>query len=414
MTLTSQSLVEKSKLVRLAFPILARSVHNKPLVYLDSAATTQRPQVVIDAVSRFYEAHNANVHRGVHQLSQEATECFEGAREKVRAFMGAATTDEIVFTRGTTEAINLVAQSYARPRLGVGDEILVSEMEHHSNIVPWQMVCEQTGAKLKVIPIDDRGQLDMAAFAAMVGEKTALVAVNHISNALGTINPVAEIIAKAHDHGAVVVVDGAQAMAHIPVDVQALGADFYAMSGHKMYAPTGIGVLYGRRDLLQAMPPYQGGGDMIKYVTFEKTLYNDLPYKFEAGTPNIGGAVGLGAACDYLSDLGFGFITEHEQDLLAYGTQKLMGIDGLRMIGSAEHKAAVFSFELGDIHPHDVGTILDHEGVAVRTGHHCAQPVMQHFNVPATIRASLGIYNNRADIDALVAGLEKVREVFQA
>ncbi len=398
--------------VRAAFPILSREVHGKPLVYLDSAASTQKPQVVIDAVSHFYETTNANIHRGVHRLSQEATDAFEGAREEMRAFLGAEQVEEIVFTRGTTEGINLVASSYGRANVGTGDEILISHMEHHSNIVPWQMLCEQTGAKLVVAPINDDGEIEMDALAGLLGARTKIVAVGHISNALGTINPVAEIGRLAHQAGAVLVVDGAQGAPHGAVDVQALGADFYACSGHKMYGPTGIGVLYGRRDLLDAMPPYQGGGEMIRTVSFEGSTYAPVPHKFEAGTPNIAGAVGLGAAAAWLRGLGFNAIERHESDVTSYGTSRLAEIKGLRMIGTAKHKAAVLGFVLDCAHPHDIGTILDQEGVAVRTGHHCAQPVMDRFGVPATSRASLGVYNTRADIDALVAALARVRELF--
>jgi len=410
MTVNTETLdVER---VRADFPILDRTVHDRPLVYLDSAATAQKPNAVIAAVDDYYRRINANVHRGVHLLSQEATEAFEGARERLRAFIGAASTEEIIFTGGTTDGINLVSQAYARPLLGEGDEVLITHMEHHSNIVPWQIVCEQTGATLRVAPIDDRGQLDRAAFSALLGERTRIVAVNHVSNALGTINPLAELVEEAHAADAVIVVDGAQAVPHLKVDVTALDVDFYAFSAHKMYGPTGMGVLYGKRDLLEAMPPYRGGGDMIKLVRFDKTIYNDLPHKYEAGTPNIAGAVGFGAAVAYLEELGMDAIAAHEHEVLTYGTERLEGLPGLRMIGTAEEKAGVLSFVLDHAHPHDVGTILDSMGLAVRTGHHCAQPVMDRFDVAATVRASLGVYNTREDIDALVGGLEKVYEVF--
>ncbi|MDF1700171.1 MAG: cysteine desulfurase [Planctomycetota bacterium] len=397
--------------VRADFPILAREVNGKPLVYLDNAATTQRPEAVVNAIADFYRTSNSNVHRGVHRLSQEATELFEAARTTMARFLG-ADTHEIVFTRGTTEGINLVAAAYGRANVGAGDEIVVSRMEHHANIVPWQLLCEQTGARLRVAPITDDGALDMDALAGLIGERTKIVAVGHISNALGTINPIQEIARLAHAVGAIIVVDGAQGAPHGHVDVRALDVDFYALSGHKMYGPTGIGVVYGRKTLLDAMPPWQGGGDMIRSVTFEKTTYNDAPFRFEAGTPNIAGAIGLAAAADYLRDVGLDAIAAHEAALLEYGTAQLAKVEGLRMIGTAPHKAGVLGFVLEGIHPHDIGTILDSEGVAVRTGHHCAQPVMERFGVPATARASLGLYNTPAEIDALVAALTKVREVF--
>jgi len=394
------------------FPILAREVHGHRLVYLDNAATTQKPRAVIDALDRFYETMNANVHRGVHLLSQEATDAFEQARETVRAFLGAARTDEIVFTRGTTEAVNLVAQAWGRANVGKGDEILVTEMEHHSNIVPWQMLCEAVGAKLTILPMDDDGALRLELLDDVLTERTKLVGVVHVSNALGTKNPVGRIIRRAHERGALVLVDGAQAAPHVPVDVQSMDADFYVFSGHKVYGPTGIGALYGKHDLLQAMPPWQGGGDMIRMVTFEKSTWNDLPFKFEAGTPNVAGAVGLAAALEYVEGVGRERIQAHEDDLLRYGTEELSKIEGLRLIGTAREKSAVLSFIIEGIHPHDVGTILDSEGVAVRTGHHCAFPVMQHFGIPATTRASLGLYNTKAEIDRLVEGIEAVRKVF--
>ena len=394
------------------FPILARQVHGKPLVFLDRAASSQRPRSVIDAVDAYEKLHHANVHRGVHQLSQEATAMFEHARERVRAFVNAASTREVIFTRGTTEAINLVAQSYARNRLGPGDEILLTALEHHANIVPWQLVAEQTGAVIRVAPMDRRGVVELDAVAAQMSDRTRIVACAQVSNALGTVLPVREITKLAHARGAVVLVDGAQAVPHQRVDLRALGCDFYAFSAHKMYGPTGIGVLVGRESLLEAMPPWQGGGDMILTVSFEKTTYNELPFKFEAGTPNISGAVGLAAAVDYIDSLGIDNIHAHEQRLLSIATDKLARVPGLTIIGTAPHKASVISFTLDGIHPHDLGTILDAEGVAVRTGHHCAMPVMEFFGVPATARASFACYSREPDIDALVAALGKAREVF--
>ncbi|MFK7886135.1 MAG: cysteine desulfurase [Gammaproteobacteria bacterium] len=396
--------------VRAQFPALHQDVHGKPLVYLDSAASSQRAQSVIDAVAAYDSNDHANVHRGVHELSQRATDAFEGARHKVAQFLNARQDNEIIFTRGTTEAINLVAQSYGRSNLGPGDEVLITWMEHHSNIVPWQMVCEQTGATLKVARITRDGEIDLDHLYSLMNERTRVVGVVHVSNALGTVNPVKEITRKAHEHGAVVLVDGAQATPHLAVDVQDIDCDFYALSGHKMYGPTGIGALYGRHDLLNKMPPWQGGGDMILAVNFERTVYNELPYKFEAGTPNIAGAVGLGAACDFLQGVGFAAIAAHEASLLEYANQRLAA-DDFTIIGTAAHKSGVVSFTLGTIHPHDIGTIVDGEGVAIRTGHHCAMPVMEFFNVPATSRASFGIYTNRSDIDRLVLALDQVREV---
>ncbi|HEU4626541.1 MAG TPA: cysteine desulfurase [Steroidobacteraceae bacterium] len=398
--------------VRRDFPILSRSVHGKPLVYLDSAASAQRPIQVIDAVDRYEKNSHANVHRGVHALSQEATEAFEGARDRVRRFINAGSTREVLFTRGTTEGINLVAQSYARPRLGKGDEILITGLEHHANIVPWQLVCEQTGASLIVAPIDKRGDVSFEGFAERLNPRTKIVAVAHVSNALGTILPVKRIVEAAHAQGAVVLVDGAQAVPHAAVDVRALDADFYAFSGHKLYGPTGIGILYGKEALLDAMPPWQGGGDMIKSVSFEKTTFNDLPWKFEAGTPNISGAIGLAAAMDYVEELGIDAIAAHEQHLLQLGTAELSRIPGITLVGTAPHKAAVISFTMEGVHPHDIGTILDAEGVAVRTGHHCAMPVMTFFDIPATARASFACYNTDEEIGKLVDALRKVREVF--
>jgi cysteine desulfurase/selenocysteine lyase len=381
-------------------------------VYLDTAASAQRPLAVIEATDRFYREHNANVHRGVHTLSQEATELYEGARKRLAAYIHAASEREIIFTRGTTEAINLVAQSYLRPRVGPGDEILLSHMEHHSNIVPWQMVCEQTGATLRVVPINRRGELEMDALESMLSERVKLLGLVHISNALGTINPVADVCRLAQRFNIPVLVDGAQAMPHLAVDVQALGCDFYCLSGHKMYGPTGIGAVWAREATLEEMPPWQGGGEMISRVTFEKSTWNELPAKFEAGTPNIAGGVGLGAAIDYLDELGMDAIAAHESTVLEYATERLKALDGFRIIGTADHKAGVISFTLGDIHPHDLGTIIDHFGVALRTGHHCTMPVMQFFNVPATARASFGLYNTSQEVDVLADALQKARAMF--
>ncbi len=397
---------------RKEFPILSREVHGKPLVYLDNAATSQKPNAVIASERHYYEALNANVHRGVHTLSQEATDAFEGARDTVRRFLNAAQREEIIFTRGATEAVNLVAHSWGRSNLKAGDEILVSEMEHHANIVPWQMLCEVTGAVLKVIPIDDRGALVEGAAQAMMNSKTRLVGITQVSNALGTVNPVADMIRAAHAVGAVVLVDGAQAVPHLAVDVQALDCDFYVFSGHKLYAPTGIGVLYGKRELLEKMPPYQGGGDMIAHVTFKKTTYNQLPYKFEAGTPHIAGVVGLGAAIEFVESVGLDNIAAHEDRLLAYATQQAEAFEGLRIIVTAPGKASILSFTLKGVHPHDIGTILDSAGVAIRTGHHCAMPVMDHFSVMATARASFAFYNTLEEVDALFVALRRVEELF--
>jgi len=399
-------------LLRRDFPILDQKVNGRPLVYLDNAATTQKPRTVMEVMDRYYATINANVHRGAHSLSERATEVFEGARSKVQRFINAEDAREIIFVRGTTEAINLVAQSYGRSNIKSGDEIIVTEMEHHSNIVPWQLLCEQTGAVLRVVPIDERGELDMEQYQRLLGPRTRLVAVVHLSNVLGTINPVKGIISLAHSHGVPVLLDGAQAVSHLKVDVQDLGCDFYAFSGHKLYGPTGIGVLYGKEEMLEAMPPYQGGGEMIRVVTFKRTIYNDLPYKFEAGTPDIAGAIGLGAAIDYVSDIGLETIARHERELLRYATEAVAGVPGLRIIGTARERASILSFVLDGVHPHDIGTILDSEGIAIRTGHHCAMPVMEHFGLPATARASLALYNTRGDVDALVRGLHKVREVF--
>ena len=398
--------------VRADFPGLHQTVHEKPLVFLDSAASAQKPQQVIDALSHFYAHDYANIHRGVHELSQRATKAYESARLKVQRFLGAPSEREVIFLRGTTEGINLVAQTYGRANVSEGDEVLITTMEHHSNIVPWQMLCEEKGARLMVGPINDRGEIEMDAFEELIGPRTKLVALGHVSNALGTINPVKEIIGLAHERGIPVLLDGAQAAPHLRLDVVDLDCDFYTVSGHKMFGPSGIGALYVRESILEKMPPYQGGGDMISSVSFEKTTYNRLPFRFEAGTPNIAGAVGLGAAIDYLNELGMESIAAYEEELLDYGTEALRAVPGLRMIGEAGHKASVLSFVLEGIHPHDIGTILDQEGIAVRTGHHCAQPVMDRFGVPATARASLALYNTRADIDRLVQALDIVREVF--
>ena len=398
--------------IRQDFPILHQEVHGNPLVYLDNAATSQKPQQVIAALDHYYHTDNSNIHRGVHTLSERATAAYELARDKIASFLNAGDRREIVFVRGATEAINLVAQSYARPRLKSGDEILITEMEHHSNIVPWQMLCEQTGAVLKVVPINELGELLIDEFYRLLSVRTKLVSVVHVSNALGTINPVDEIIQAAHTQGVPVLLDGAQAVPHIAVDVRALDCDFYVFSGHKLYAPTGIGALYGKAALLEAMPPYQGGGDMIRSVTFAKTEFNALPYKFEAGTPHIAGGIGLGAAIDYIQDIGLDTITAWEDDLLRYATARAQDIPGLRLIGTARKKAGILSFVLDGVHPHDIGTILDHEGVAIRTGHHCAMPVMEHFAVPATARASFALYNSRNDVDRLIAAIIKAKEVF--
>jgi cysteine desulfurase/selenocysteine lyase len=412
-TLTSEILtnfdVEK---LREDFPVLKQQIHGKPLVYLDSAATAQKPYAVIDAIRRFHEVDCANIHRGVHELSQRSTAAYEQTRTRARQFLNAASDAEIVFVRGTTEGVNLVASSWGHRHLKAGDEIVISAMEHHSNIVPWQMLCEARDARLRVIPMNDRGELILEEYEKLLNPRTRMVAVAHISNALGTVNPVAEMIAMAHRAGALALIDGAQAAPHLQVDVRALDADFYAFSGHKTLGPTGIGILYGKQALLENMPPYQGGGDMIRTVTFEKTTYADLPYKFEAGTPNIAGGIGLGAALEYIGGIGIERIAAWEHELLRYGTEQLERIPGLRIIGTAREKAAVISFVIEGIHPHDIGTVLDLEGIAVRTGHHCAQPVMDRFHVPATTRASLAFYNTFAEIDKLVAGIYKVKEVF--
>ncbi len=397
---------------RADFPALTQNVNGHPLVYLDSAASSQQPAIVIDTIAEYQRHDHANVHRGVHTLSHRATEAYEGARDRIRAFVNAASRSEVVYTSGTTESINLVTQSFCRPTLKRGDKILITHLEHHSNIVPWQLVCEQTGAELVVVPIDQRGQIELDTLIARLDENVKMLAIAHVSNALGSVLPLPEIIAEAHNREIPVLIDGAQAVPHMPVDVQSLDCDFYAFSGHKMFGPTGIGILYGKEAHLEQMPPYQGGGDMILEVKFEGTTYNNLPYKFEAGTPNISSAVGLGAAVDYLQSLGMGRIAEYESELLAYLTGQLQTVDGIRLIGTAKQKASVQSFLLDDIHPHDLGTILDRQGVAVRTGHHCAMPVMDFYGIAGTARASLALYNNRQDVDALVDGLGKAKEIF--
>ena len=398
--------------IRRDFPILGEIVYDKPLVYLDNGASAQKPKAVIDSLSRVYETEYANVHRGVHYMSQKATDAMEGAREKARSFINAEHAHEAVFVRGATEGINLVASSWGRANLEAGDEIVLSVMEHHSNIVPWQMVAERTGAEIRVAPIDDEGVLDMDALESLIGSRTRMVAITHVSNALGTVVPVEDVIRLARRHGALVLLDGCQAVPHMAVDVRALDVDFYVFSGHKLYGPSGIGILYGKEALLKAMPPYQGGGEMIESVTFEKTTYAGLPFKFEAGTPHIAGAIGLGAAIDYVTGIGLDRIGAHESDILEYATARLGALNSVRLIGTAPEKAAIVSFNLEDVHPHDVGTILDREGVAVRTGHHCAQPVMDRFDVAATVRASFGLYNTKQEVDALVDALGRVQEIF--
>ena len=398
--------------IRRDFPILGREVYRKPLVYLDNAATTQKPQCVIDAISEAYCNVNANVHRGIHFLSQQATDMMEAAREKVRQFIGAGTTEEIIFTRGTTESMNLLASSFAQAFLKEGDEIVISGMEHHSNIVPWQIQAQRYGFKINVIPVTDLGELDMEAFKALLNSRTRLVSITHVSNVLGTVNPISEIINLAHSQGIPVAVDGAQSVPHIKVNVQQLGADFYAFSGHKIYGPTGIGVLYGRKELLEKMPPYQGGGEMIKKVTFERTTYNELPYKFEAGTPDYVGSIALGTALDYVQGIGIEQIAAYESELCSYALSRLGEIPGMRIIGNAPHRSAVISFLVGNIHPSDMGTLLDRLGIAVRTGHHCAEPLMDRMGIPGTVRASFSFYNTKAEIDALTAGIERVRKMF--
>ena len=398
--------------IRDEFPILAQEVNGKPLVYLDNEATTQKPTAVIDAICDYYRNYNSNIHRGVHTLSQKATEAYELARAKLMTFLGAESPSEIIFLRGATEGVNLVSQAWLRPLLEPGDEIILSEMEHHSNIVPWQLLREQAGAVLRVAPIRENGEVDLQGYEDLFSDRTRFVSLTHVSNALGTINPIRQMVASARERGVPVLVDGAQAAAHQAISMEELGCDFYAVSGHKMYGPTGIGALYGRRSLLEKMPPYHGGGEMILSVSFDETIYNDLPYKFEAGTPNIAGAIGLGAAVDYMENIGLDAIAAHEQDLLEYATAEASAIDGLRIIGQAAEKAGILSFNLGDVHPHDVGTILDQEGIAVRAGHHCAQPVLERLGVQATVRASFALYNTRSEIDRLVEGIGKVEEIF--
>ena len=398
--------------IREDFPILSKKVHGKNLVYLDNAATTQKPTYVIDKVNKYYTSMNANIHRGVHALSQEATEAFEGARIQIKQFINALGKNQIIFTRGATESINLVASSYGKWKIKEGDEIIISQMEHHSNIVPWQILCQEKNAKLKIIPINDKGEIIYEEFEKLVNERTKFISVVYVSNSLGTINPVKKIINYAHQFEVPVMIDAAQAVNHIKVDVQDLDCDFLAFSGHKIYGPTGIGALYGKVELLDAMPPYQGGGDMISKVTFEETTYNELPHKFEAGTPDIAGAIGLGAAIEYVNKIGIENIREHEKILLEYATNKIEEVPGLRIIGTAKNKTSVLSFVLENIHPHDIGTFLDFEGVAIRTGHHCTQPVMQRYNIPATSRASFALYNTKEEVDVLVKGLKKIIEVF--
>jgi cysteine desulfurase/selenocysteine lyase len=399
--------------IREDFPILKRQVNGRPLIYLDNGATTQKPQSVIDAINHYYEDYNSNIHRGVHHLSQLATDAYEVSRAKIRSFINAEKEAEVIFTSGTTGGINLVAHSYGAKFVHEGDEVIISEMEHHSNIVPWQLLCETKGATLKVIPMDDRGVLDMEAFQNLLTKRTKIVAVTYVSNSLGTINPISFIIESAHALGVPVLVDAAQAIHHLPVDVQALDVDFLVFSGHKMYGPTGVGILYGKEKWLEAMPPYQGGGDMIKHVTFAKTTYNDLPFKFEAGTPNIEGGIVLGYAVDYLEQVGLEAIAAYEHEVLTYATERLLEIDGLRIIGTSPDKSGVISFLLGEVHPYDVGVILDKLGVAVRTGHHCTQPIMDKWQIPGTVRASLGLYNTKEDIDVLVAAVRKAGEMLQ-
>jgi len=399
--------------IRRDFPILDQKVFGKPLVYLDNAATAQKPSAVLDAITRYYTQDNANIHRGLHQLSERATAAYEAVRSKVRRFVNAASDAEIIFVRGTTEAINLVAQACGRARVGPGDEVLITAMEHHSNIVPWQMLCDEKGARLRVAPVGDAGELLTDEFEKLLGPRTRLVALAHVSNALGTINPVKRLVETAHRHGALVLVDGAQAAPHLMIDVRNLDADFYALSGHKLFGPTGIGVLYGRESLLEAMPPWQGGGDMIASVTFEKTIYNRLPHKFEAGTPDIAGVIGLGAALDWLGSIDRAAARAHEDDVLAHATRSIAALPRVRLVGTAKEKTGVLSFVIDGVHPHDIGTILDRDGIAIRAGHHCAQPLMDRFGVPATARASFALYNTREEADALVAGVRRVLEVFR-
>jgi cysteine desulfurase/selenocysteine lyase len=399
-------------LIRETFPILKATVHGKKLVYLDNAATTQKPESVMKALDDYYRHLNSNIHRGVHALSEKATEAYEGVRDKARQFINAASNKEIIFLRGTTEGINLVAGSFGRSNIGQGDEVLITGLEHHSNIVPWQMLCNHTGSVLKVAPIDDKGEVILSEFERLIGPKTRIVAIAHVSNALGTVNPVKRMVAIAHAHGIPVLLDGAQAVPHFRIDVRDLDCDFFAFSAHKMYGPTGIGILYGKQSILEAMPPYQGGGDMIRSVTFEKTIFNDLPHKFEAGTPNIADTIGFGAAFDFLNGLDWNAVSHYEHELLTYASEVIGAIPGVRIVGTASDKAGVVSFVMDDVHPHDIGTILDREGIAVRTGHHCAQPVMQRFGIPATVRASFALYNTKEEIDELVRGIYAVKKVF--
>ncbi|MFY7888877.1 MAG: SufS family cysteine desulfurase [Spirosomataceae bacterium] len=404
---TTTEVIDTQK-IRADFPVLDQTINGKQLVYFDNAATTQKPSAVIDALVHYYQTDNANIHRGIHTLAERATRDFEATREAVRAFLGAASTEEIIFTSGTTQGINLVASTFGRKFIGEGDEIIISGLEHHSNIVPWQMLCEEKGSILKVIPVTDEGELDMEVYASLLSPNVKLVAVNHVSNALGTINPIKQIIDQAHAVGAKVLIDGAQSSSHITIDVQALDVDFYAFSGHKIYGPTGVGVLYGKKDLLNAMPPYMGGGEMIKEVSFEKTTYNELPYKFEAGTPNIADVIALKAAIDYINVIGKENIAAHEDALLAYATERLLKIEGLRIIGTAKEKVSVVSFVIEGIHPQDIGVLLDNQGIAVRTGHHCTQPLMKRFNIVGTTRASFAVYNTIEEVDRLITGLERV------
>jgi len=394
------------------FPILRQEVYGKPLVYLDNAATTQKPRAVIDALTHYYETDNSNIHRGVHALSMRATDAYEAVREQVRAFLGAADPNEIVYVRGATEGINLVARTFGAAHVGKGDEVIISNLEHHSNIVPWQILCDERGATLRVVPMDERGDLQLDEYEKLLSPRTRIVAITHVSNAIGTVNPVEKMIDMAHQNGTAVLVDGAQAAPHLPIDVQALECEFYAFSGHKVYGPTGIGALYTRKDILEEMPPYQSGGDMIAMVTFEKTTYNKIPHKFEAGTPNIAGAIGLGAAIDYVTGLGWEALSAHEDDVVRYAVDSIDALSGVRLIGQPERRAGAVSFEIEGVHPHDAGTILDREGIAVRAGHHCSQPVMDFYGVPATVRASFGLYNTRYEVDRLVDGIKKVQEVF--
>jgi cysteine desulfurase/selenocysteine lyase len=398
--------------VRKDFPVLSRSVRGKPLVYFDNAATAQKPRQVIETIDTYYREYNSNIHRGVHTLSGEATSAFEATRSKCQSFVNAKSEKEIIFTKGTTEAINLVVNTYGRSNIQTDDEIIISWLEHHSNIVPWQIFCEQSGARLKVIPINDDGEIIMDEYKKMLGPRTKMVSVNHISNALGTVNPIKEIISLAHEHNAAVLIDGAQSAPHTQIDVQALDCDFYAFSSHKLFGPTGVGVLYGKLAKLEAMPPYHGGGDMIKMVTFEKTTYAEPPHRFEAGTPNIAAVIGLGTAIDYVNNISLDVIAAYEHELLYYATEAALSVDGLRIIGTAKNKASILSFVMADVHPHDLGTILDHEGIAIRTGHHCAMPVMDRFKVPATARASFAFYNTKEEIDVFITGLENARKVF--